>query len=720
MRIRLVTILAILVIGTAAIIAVPVIASVATPATGLFHAEYEPESPIGTVSNHEPDVDSLVCPPEAGTTIESTGFYSTDGYEGSQPAEIDSPRIIQLYPNPTTHGNVGEFALIEVPSDTGLETLSITDGHTTAAVPNETSSGQRILPDSPNGSDTPNGSASNRIAVSMDPDVTRNWTSYPVVELDGYLRFSATGDDLVLLENESIVDAVSYDNAPQRNVWYRTDERRSTGNGTPSSTGDGTPSDPTSDYVDGDGIWWPREATCVPPSTVTPESVEVFVQPDAPDVPIDLFRSADDRLLLAGYTLTSETVAAELHEANDRGVEVEVLLDGGPVGGTSERTDDLLTPLEAAGVTVRAIGGEGSRYTFHHPKYVVVDDSVLVTTENWNPSGVGGTSSRGWSVTVHDEDLAAALETTFAADAAGSDSRSWSDHRDDATFVEDDPPDEPFAPEYDPAVVPVDGVELLLAPDNAEIRFLELLADAEESILIKQARIPDPEFPLLEATVDAAREGVEVRILLDSTWYVEKENRETASRLEEIAADEALSIEVALVDPGSRFEKIHAKGVVIDDEVTVVGSANWNENAFRNNREVLLVLYGEEASAYYVDVFDDDWEGESWSLPIELLATLAIGLVVALLLGNRQVRFSAGDGRGDLRIDREPIDREFSRNVRGSVPDDPYYTRDGGSFPPSEYSRVTEGEPSDTDNFGSSDVCARTSGRRSTSSDDRS
>ena len=705
MRIRMVAFLAVLVTASIAIIAVPVIASVAPPITGLFHTAYEPVS----VSDHERDVEALVCPPEADTSIESNGSPSDDGHDVTSGTEI--PLIIQLYPNPTTYGNVGEFALLEVPSDTGLEGLSITDGHTTAAIPNETSFGHRISPDSSNGS------TSNRIAISMDPDVTRNWTSYPVVELDGHLRLATNGDDLELLENGSVVDAVSYDSAPQGNVWYRTNER--------TKPAYGTLSDPSGDHVDGDGIWWPREATCIPPSTVTPESVEVFVHPDAPHVPIDLFRSADDRLLLAGYTLTSETVAGELHAANDRGVEVEVLLDGGPVGGTSETTDDLLVDLESAGVTVRAIGGEGSRYNFHHPKYAVVDDSVLVTTENWKPSGVGGTSSRGWSVTVRDEDLAAALATTFDADAAGSDTSSWSDHRDDATFVEDDAPDEPFAPEYDPAVVPIDGVELLLAPDNAETRFLELLGDAEESILIKQARIPDPEFPLLEATVDAAREGVEVRVLLDSTWYVEEENRETASRLEEIAAEEDLSIEVILVDSGSRFEKIHAKGVVIDDEVTVVGSANWNENAFRNNREVLLVLYGEEAGTYYATVFEDDWEGESWSLPIELLGTLAIGIVVAFFLGNRQVRFSSGDGRGTVRIDGEPIDGEPIdgeplRNVPGSAPDDPNYSRDGYSLSPGDPSRVANGKASDTDGRGSSDMRARTSGRRSTSSDDRS
>ena len=562
---------------------------------------------------------SLACPPKATHSNATAG--GTDPVAPEGPGSVDTPSIVRLYPNPTSHGNVGEFALLALPADTNVGTLTLTDGHTTAGLPNETVTG--------------------RVAVSMDPDVSEEWTTYPVLELDGHLRLSAEGDDLELRENDTTIDAVSYDRAPQANVWYRTAHGAT----------DGTESGPAlvGERVDGDGIWWPREATCFPPSTVTSATAETFVQPDSPEVPLELFRTAEDRLYLAGYTLTSEAVAAELHDANDRGVEVVVLVDGGPVGGTAEETDEILTGLEAAGVTVRALGGEGARYAFHHPKYAVVDGSVLVTTENWNPSGVGGTSSRGWGITVRDDDLADDLATTFQADLEGWDARAWSDHRADVTFVEDDSPTEPFPSEHDPSVVSVSAVELLLAPDNAEGRLLQLIDDAEESILLKQARIPDPGFPLLEATVAAARDGVDVRILLDSTWYVEAENRETAAALDELAADEGLPLEVALVEPGSGFEKIHAKGMVIDEEVSVVGSANWNDNAFRNNREVLLAVHGEDAASFYVDVFDNDWDGESWSLPLEFVVTLAVGVVVALFLGNRHVRFGSRDEPFDTR-----------------------------------------------------------------------
>ncbi len=51
--------------------------------------------------------------------------------------------------------------------------------------------------------------------------------------------------------------------------------------------------------------------------------------------------------------------------------------------------------------------------------------------------------------------------------------------------------------------------------------------------------------------------------------------------------------------------------MIIDREVAVVGSANWNENAFQNNREVLVALHGEAAASYYATVFEDDWDGDT-------------------------------------------------------------------------------------------------------------
>jgi len=65
---------------------------------------------------------------------------------------------------------------------------------------------------------------------------------------------------------------------------------------------------------------------------------------------------------------------------------------------------------------------------------------------------------------------------------------------------------------------------------------------------------------LLEATLEAARRGVDVKILLGSAWYNTDENERLAADLERVADRADLPLEVRLVEDTDRFEKIHAKG----------------------------------------------------------------------------------------------------------------------------------------------------------------
>jgi hypothetical protein len=123
---------------------------------------------------------------------------------------------------------------------------------------------------------------------------------------------------------------------------------------------------------------------------------------------------------------------------------------------------------------------------------------------------------------------------------------------------------------HEPTTVPIESAELLLAPENAESRIETLLEATDDEILVKQASIAS-DVSLLDATIDAARRGVEVRLILDSTWYVEAENETLVDDLERTAADEGLPLEARLVDDTDEFEKIHAKGIVVDRETAVVG-----------------------------------------------------------------------------------------------------------------------------------------------------
>lgn len=561
-----------------------------------------------TSLQNDPTASTLTCPAPARS--------------GGDPRDVAEPRIVELYPNPTTPENAGEFFVLETPSETSLENWTVTDGHTTASFPNETVSG--------------------RMAVTINADETTTLTDDDPLELEGHLRLATDGDRLEIRNKSGRVDVVSYDDAPEAELWYRTD---STGTTDRSSTEAGS------------GQWWPRGATCLPSTNVTAEEATAFVLPDSPEIPRETIRNADEQLSLAGYTFTSDAITSELVAASERGVDVEVLIESGPVGGAPAATESALESLEDGGVDVRVTGREHARYRYHHPKYAVADETVLVTSENWKPSGVGGASSRGWGITIESAALASDLETVFDADFEGSSTESGASYLEDGSFAEpEDQEQSPteFPSNHPPESVDIDSAELLFAPDNAEPRLRELLESAEDEILVKQASIGGPDVSLVAETVEAARRGVDVRILLDSSWYVEEDNAKLKATLEQTAAAENLPLEVALVEPENRFEKIHAKGVIIDGETTVVGSVNWNDNSLRNNREVVLAVHGDEAAAYYKAVFEADWEGGTWSLPVGLALGVAFALLVAALIGRRYISF--GDSRSSV-ADETIVDR---------------------------------------------------------------
>jgi len=504
------------------------------------------------------------------------------------PANGSRVRIAAVLPNPVATGDRGEYLVLSTPGATNLSGWSVADGDGVARLPNRTVTG--------------------RVVLTTDPDAVS--ADAPVLELRGRVALANGGERIELRREGRTVDLLSYDRAPEGELYVR----------------------------DGGGTWQPVGATDRPVVRVEGARVRSFVLPDSPGVPLDHLRNATDRILLGGYTITSGRVVRALCAARERGVHVRALFEGGPVGGITERGADRLDRLARCGVPVSVIGGERARYTFHHPKYAVVDDAALVLTENWGPGGVGGRSNRGWGTLVRDPGVARALAETFRADAGFRDAVPWKRYRSNATVVASDPvPTERYPERFEPEVAPADRVSVLLAPDNAESAIVSGIDAAEQSIRVEQISIGSRDHPFVRALLRAARRGVTVRVLLGSASYVRADNREIAAWLNERADQEGLPLEARLAAPRSRFGKIHAKGLVIDDTV-VLGSINWTNGSIRANREVALAIEDRAIARFYKRVFRADWRGGVWSLPVGLFALAALSIGGTALIGSR-IRF---------------------------------------------------------------------------------
>jgi phosphatidylserine/phosphatidylglycerophosphate/cardiolipin synthase-like enzyme len=530
----------------------------------------------------------------AGPLASAVGAPPANGTTSAGHADL-----IAVYPNPLLDEDRGEFVVLDAPAGTRLGAYTLADGESNRSLPNVTVDG--------------------RVALSAAPAVARNRTDARVLAAD-LPALANGGEELTLRREGRPVATLSYADAPE-----------------------GEHGRATADGVD----WRPLGATDRPVVTADDGRVRAFVLPDSPSVPRETLAAAEERIFLAGYTFTSRRAVAALVNASRRGVAVRVLVDGAPVGGMPRREASALDRLAAANVSVRVLGGDRARYDYHHAKYVVVDDRALVTTENWKPAGTGGASSRGWGVVVHQHEVVAGLAETFRADAGWRDARRWRVVRESESFdpAASPPANDTYGQQFEPRRLRAERVELLVAPDNAERRLVGLLDSASESIRIQQVSIGSRRQPFLRATLRAARRGVDVRVLLSSAWYAEEENRRLVEWLNARATQEGLSLDARLADPRGRYEKIHAKGVVIDGERAVLGSLNWNNNSARDNREVVLVLHGEAVAGYYAAVFDADWQGGTRTLPVGLAGAVLLGALVALLVA-RRIEFGTDRGVG--------------------------------------------------------------------------
>ncbi|ESS12347.1 MAG: phospholipase D [uncultured archaeon A07HR60] len=505
----------------------------------------------------------------------SANRWSTDGL------------IRAVYPNPPANGDPGEYLRLYLPTR-GAWTL--TDGHTTVDIAT---------------------SVVGEVVVAVDPVAASTHVDAEVIRLHGRLQMADDGDRITLQRGETPVDRVSYDRAPEGELWSRARGWRPIG-------------------------YEPRSGVDCGSATVTG-----FLLPDAETVPIARVEDARDRLYLAAYTFESRRIANALLAAAQRGVDVRVLVDGAPVGGVSNRSAAILDRLARSSIDVRVTGGDTPRFRFHHAKYAVIDDTALITTENWKPSGTGGRSNRGWGIVVADPGFAAELATVYATDTDESVVTTWEDYRSNREFFESSPAQGSFPARFEPQTTDAARVELLTAPGNAERRLIDRIDAAQNRVHVIVPSVGSENTSLVRAVVRAAERGVEVRLLLSDAWYHADDNEALTTTLGQTDAGRTGNLTVKVADPRGRYETIHAKGVVIDNQVAV-GSLNWNEHATTNNREVVAVVESPALADYFALAHQADWHGGSRLLPVCLLVWLLCLIGGATWLGYQAIQFEAG------------------------------------------------------------------------------
>jgi len=401
-------------------------------------------------------------------------------------------------------------------------------------------------------------------------------------------------------------------------------------------------------YLD-KGVWDPRPLMIgqsrFSPAVFQNVSIITFVSPDCSN---EIFsyavNQASDQVLLNVYEFSSPLMTDTLIKAHAREVDIKVVVEGGPVGGISPEGKEAIRNLTDSGIPVSMMvsrKGEPAPYRYDHAKYMVIDKrAVLLTSENFKYSGfppAGMTGNRGWGVYLEDPRLAEYFSTVYQTDYSG---KSMTVYNGSAGTPESMPSGK-YTVEFQPGYFTGATVRPVISPDTSN-QITELINSAEKSIEIEQAYITNETTyslnPYLSAAINTSRRGVHVRVLLDSYWYNiedEADNDEMVALINRIGSDEQIPLEARCVDLSTNeVDKIHNKGVIVDDKYVLVSSINWNSNSPNFNREAGVIIDHPGVARYFLDVFEDDWNSmaESPAVKTDYLKLVAVGVVFVILI----------------------------------------------------------------------------------------
>jgi phosphatidylserine/phosphatidylglycerophosphate/cardiolipin synthase-like enzyme len=133
----------------------------------------------------------------------------------------------------------------------------------------------------------------------------------------------------------------------------------------------------------------------------------------------------------------------------------------------------------------------------------------------------------------------------------------------------------------------------------------KLIQEAKHSIQVMMfemgyydRNLNTPSNLLVKELIDAKKRGVKVEVILEVR---EGEDR-TAKRNRH--AGKILSDGGVEVIYDSPFKTTHAKLMVVDGKITLLGSTNWTYYALTNNHEASILIRSKEVAKAFVDYFN--------------------------------------------------------------------------------------------------------------------
>ncbi|HHH31515.1 MAG TPA: hypothetical protein ENK57_24645 [Polyangiaceae bacterium] len=338
---------------------------------------------------------------------------------------------------------------------------------------------------------------------------------------------------------------------------------------------------------------------------------------------VELIDGAERSVHVAQFTFSRRSIEDALVRAHDRGVEVQVAMDA-----AQERRGSLAQRLRGRGVDVRFVAGRGNggRTGIQHDKFMIVDETTLLTgSNNWSSTGTSINEENTIVIQASATDpYIAGFTCHFAA--------IW-------------------AADHDAAGACSEG-DITFAPGGAPRRMIrDALREADTSIDVLMHHFTFTD--LVDELADAQERGVQVRVILNEETRAEHAGR-SWDRL--VAAGGRIRYKR---NNESAYQLMHHKLAIVDGQLLLNGSGNWSGSGFFNNFENYIAYHDADVVRPFVSMYARLWR---WSLSGAVLD--AGGTAATQLDAERSVYFGSLHGHvhategGDLVDDGHASQRD--------------------------------------------------------------
>lgn len=267
---------------------------------------------------------------------------------------------------------------------------------------------------------------------------------------------------------------------------------------------------------------------------------------------LDNIDAAKSSINLMMYHLSDLDVENHLLAAAQRGVKIQIILDGKVISaGTAKSIADN---MQAHGIAVKA---SSPFFSISHAKSATFDHAwALVTSINLTRTA---DFTRDFGIRTEDSDVVNEFDKVFATDWENADTKAGN--------------------------TPDLSVEKLAwSPVNSKDKLLALIQSAQNSVYLEVENLGDKD--ILAALETKAKNGVKVVVVVPAC--VEGGGTRNVPFMKELASN---GVEAILsVPPYSNSNPyIHAKSIVVDGQTFYVGSENFSYNSLTAARELGII-----------------------------------------------------------------------------------------------------------------------------------